>query len=242
MYFARSSFWNSVPIARVTSSPFQASVTFCRGWIGGHRLERRAPDEVVVELHERPVAEVVRREVVVGDVVGVVAPAERAGALVALRGQPLAVRLHVVAGEDRRQRARDPARLERVRRVDARADVDEAELGAGLEDRGLDLGAVVPRAEDLAARDARHAVVQRAHLAAGDRDPVHVEEPDLGQRPAVELLEHLERVRALDLVAVDLAVVRVDGRALVALAGRVVAAGLAVVLHPVVRRRAGRRG
>jgi hypothetical protein len=30
MYFALSSFWNMVPIALVTSSPFQASVTFVR--------------------------------------------------------------------------------------------------------------------------------------------------------------------------------------------------------------------
>ena len=91
MYFAGSPFSKSVPIARATSSPFHASVTFRRSRLA-HRLERLAADEVVVELDERAVAEIVRRQVVVADVVGGEAAAERAGGLVAVRRQPLAVR------------------------------------------------------------------------------------------------------------------------------------------------------
>jgi len=108
----------------------------------------------VVELHERPVTEIPRSEVVVRDVVRVEAAAERAGALVPVRGEPLAVGLQVVAGEDRGQRAGDPARLEGVRRVDARSDLREAELLAGLDDCGLDLVAFGPGAEELEPGDA----------------------------------------------------------------------------------------
>ena len=52
MYFAASPFSKSVPIARATSSPFQASVTFRRVWRISHPFERVAADEVMVELHE----------------------------------------------------------------------------------------------------------------------------------------------------------------------------------------------
>jgi hypothetical protein len=79
-------------------------------------------------------------------------------------------------------------------------------------------------------------VVQGAHPVSGDRDLAHVEELDLGQWAAGHLLQDLHGVRPLHLEAVQLPLAgRVDGRALVALEGHVVAAGLAVVLHPVVR-------
>ena len=204
----------------------------------GHPLERLAPGEVVVVLDEPSVPELPWRQVVVGDVVRVVAAAERARSLVALRRQPLAVGLHRVAGEDGGQRARDPARLERVRRIDTRADLLEPELLAGLDQRGAHVLALGDRAEQLEPRDAGHAVMQRAHLVAADRDPPHVEELDLGQRAAVRFLEHLHRGRALHLEAVELAPFLVDGGALVAMERHVVVAGLGVVLHPVVRRRA----
>ena len=81
--------------------------------------------------------------------------------------------------------------------------------------------------------------MQRAHLAARDRDLAHVEELDLGQRAAVRLLEDLERGRALDLEPVELAPAgRVDRGSLVPRQRDVVAAGLGVVLHPVVGGRA----
>ena len=117
------------------SSPFQAKVTFLRcGWLG-RLLERLAADEVVVELHERAVAELVRRDVVVLDVVGDEAAADGAGGLVAVRRQPLAILLHLLAGVDRRQRRGNPARFERVGGIGARTDRHDAELFAGLEDR-----------------------------------------------------------------------------------------------------------
>ena len=78
-------------------------------------------------------------------------------------------------------------------------------------------------------------MVQGAHLPARDREPAHVEELDLGQRPAVRRRQYVEGSRALHLVAVELAPPRrVHGGALVALDRHVVAAGLGVVLHPVV--------
>ena len=58
-----------------------------------------------------------------------------------------------------------------------------------------------------------------------------------GSGPPLIFSSSLERGGALHLVAVEPAVVRVHGRALVALDRGVVVAGLAVVLHPVVRRR-----
>ncbi len=52
------------------SSPFHSNVTFLRCGFPGDLLERLAPDEVVVELDERTVAELVGRRVVVLDLVG----------------------------------------------------------------------------------------------------------------------------------------------------------------------------
>src|SRR5690606_13852832 len=95
--------------------------------------------------------------------------------------------------------------LERVRRVGARADLMEPEVLPCLDDRGADLFALLVRAPDLETGGAGHAVAQRAHRAARDLDRAHVEEPDLLDRAAVELLDHLPCVRALDLEAVALA-------------------------------------
>ena len=55
MYFAGSHLSKSVPIARATSSPFQASVTFFRRGSSAIASSVLLPHEVVVELHERPV-------------------------------------------------------------------------------------------------------------------------------------------------------------------------------------------
>ncbi len=202
-----------------------------------HRLERIASDEVVVELHERPVPEVVRRPVVVGDVVGVVAPAERARPFVALGGEPFAIGLQLVAGEDGRQRARDPAGLEGVGGVDAGNDLLEPEVRSRGDDRSPHVLALLPRPPELEAGHTRHAVMQRAHLVSAERQLAHVEELDLRQRAAVGLLQDIQRGRALDLEPVELAAAaRIDGRALVARELDVVVAGLGMELHPVVRR------
>src|SRR5690606_37055577 len=99
----------------------------------GHLLERLAADEVVVELHERAVADLVRRDVVVLDVVRGEAAGETARRLVARGRQPLAVGLHALVRVDGRQRRGNPARLERVRGISARADLTHAELAAGLD-------------------------------------------------------------------------------------------------------------
>ena len=99
-----------------TSSAFQASVTFLRCASAIDLLERLAADEVVVELHERPVAELPRVQVVVLDVVRHEAAGERAGGLVAVGGRATRGTSQLLAGVDRRQRGRDPAGLQRVGR------------------------------------------------------------------------------------------------------------------------------
>ena len=118
---------------------------------------------------------------------------------------------------------------------DPGADLAEPVLPAGLHERGLHVRPVLPRAEELHPGRAGHPVVQGAHLPTRDREPPHVEELDLGQRPSVRGRQYVEGSRALHLVAVELPPPRrVHGRPLVALHRHVVAAGLRVVLHPVV--------
>src|SRR2546421_729187 len=64
-------------------------------------LQRLPPDEVVVELDERPVAQRVGREVIVLDIPGHEAAADRGGAFVSVSGKPLAVLLHPLPGVHR---------------------------------------------------------------------------------------------------------------------------------------------
>src|SRR5207244_12448355 len=97
-------------------------------------LQRLASDEVVIEPDEWPVAEGVRGEIVILDVGGLEAAADRCRALVSARRQPLAVLLHPLAREHRWQRRGNPAGLERVARVGARADLHQTEVASRLED------------------------------------------------------------------------------------------------------------
>ncbi len=69
-------------------------------WVCRHLLEGSSADKVVIELHEWAIAQVVRRQVVVGDVLGVEASAERRHRFVARSLQPLAVALHRIARVD----------------------------------------------------------------------------------------------------------------------------------------------
>src|SRR4026209_2475050 len=110
MYFAGSSRPKSESIAAAAAAPAPPTgpLPGAPPRADGHPRERPPAAEVWVELHEAPVAEIVRGDVVVGDVVGVEGAAERAGRLVAVRRKPLAVRLRRVAGEAGRQRARGP--------------------------------------------------------------------------------------------------------------------------------------
>src|SRR5215471_18934915 len=84
-------------------------------------------------------------------------------------------------------------------------------------------------------------MAQRTHLLLADLDRAHEEELDLGHRAAVELLDDLPRVRALDLKAirdpVDRLALRIAGRAIVLLDLDLVLAGLGVELDPVRGRR-----
>jgi hypothetical protein len=85
-------------------------------------------------------------------------------------------------------------------------------------------------------------VTKRAHLAAADVHDVHVEELDVGNRTAVQLLDQFRRVGALDLEAVVLAddglAFGASRRAVVLRGLDVEPASLGVELNPVRRRRA----
>ena len=52
----------------------------------GDLLQRLSADEVVIELHERPIAQLVRRQVVVFDVIRIEATGQTAGPFIAVRG------------------------------------------------------------------------------------------------------------------------------------------------------------
>src|SRR5271166_2221836 len=154
----------------------------------------------IEDYYVTPVPRLVGRHVVVLDVAGDEAAAERAGeALVALRGQPFPVGLHLVARVNGGQRRGDPAGLERVRRIGAGADRLDAELFAGLHDRIADLEVLLVGTPDLKPGLAGHAMAQRVDATASDVDVVRVEELNVGERAAVQLLDHLLGVRSLDL-------------------------------------------
>ena len=209
----------------------------------GHLLERLAADELVVELDERSVAQVVRRQVVVADVVRVEAAAERCHGLVALAVQPLAVRLHVRPGIDRGQGRRDPARIRdswsgRCARPTRR--MPNAWPASTMASRTASPSSQRPKISQPGCPTMpwRSACT----VVAGDGDDAHVEELDVRGRLAEDLLHDLQRVRALHLISEEPARALVDGGALVAFGLRFVLAAFDVVLHPVERRRAVRPG
>ena len=196
----------------------------------------------MVELHERAVADVVRRNVVVLDVLRQVAATQRAGSLIARGWQPLAEGLHLLARVHCRQRRGNPARFQRVGGIGARTDLMQAVVLAHFEDGVLHFIAFAVGAPNLEARCAGHAVAQCAYLPAGDVDVAHVEELDVRHRAAIQFFDDGLRVRALNLVAVVLAYHRLAhgarGRTVVFDDLDVEAAGLGVEHDPVGRRRA----
>src|ERR1700757_2648996 len=66
-------------------------------------LKGFSSDKIMVELDEGPVAEFVRRQIVVFDVIGIETAANGTCALVTPRGQPLPVSLHLFACIDGRK-------------------------------------------------------------------------------------------------------------------------------------------
>src|SRR5690606_5057361 len=89
----------------------------------------------------------------------------------------------------------------------------QAELFTGLEDLVADVVLLFVGTPDLEARRAGHAVAQRAHGLVADLHLAHVEELELVERGAVELLDHVPGLRALDLEAPRNAVHRLAHRA-----------------------------
>src|SRR5207237_10120682 len=92
--------------------------------------------EVAIEADERAVAQLPRVEVVVFDVVGHEAAADRAGGLVAVGAEPLAISLELLARVDARKGRGNRARFQGVRGVGGAPAGDDAALAAGLERRG----------------------------------------------------------------------------------------------------------
>ena len=173
------------------SSAFHSSVTFLR-WVGRiDFLQRIGADEIMVELHERAIAQFARVEVVILDAVANEGTADGTGCFVAVGTQPFAVIGQLVAGVDRRQRAWDPAGFQRVRRIGARTDGDQAEFLARFEDLLADIFLLVIGAPDFEARRSGHAVAQGADRLVADLHCRHVEELQLVERCAVQLLDHV---------------------------------------------------
>ena len=113
----------------------------------------------------------------------------------------------------------------------------EAELHARFEQRLQHLGALGPRAPEFEPGLACHAVAKHAGRLAGDRDLAHVEELDLRRGLAGDLLDDLERVRTLQLVAVQRGVALTCEGVVVTDELDIPIAGLDVVLDPVRKRR-----
>ena len=205
--------------------------------LGDHLLQRRAADEVVIEPDDATVVELVRREVVVLDVLRVEAAAERRGRLVGALGQPLSIRLHLLARVDRRQRARQPPGFERVRMVGAATDLNHAVLLPGLEQRRMNDVVVGPGPPHLQAGLPGHAVAQRPNLLACNLQARHVEEAQLRRLLARRLADDVHGAGTLDLVAVQDRIALAIERVVVAPDAHVVAARRRVIVQPVDRRR-----
>jgi hypothetical protein len=95
-------------------------------------------------------------------------------------------------------------------------------------------------APDFEARRAGHAVPQRLDAPRADLDPIHVEELDVGNRAAVDLIENLVGIRPLDLKPVMRAIDRLTVRT--AVGARIVSQADFVLpdrlleFHPIGRR------
>src|SRR5207302_10273995 len=107
--------------------------------LGLQPLERFASMEVAIEADERAVAQLPRVEVVVFDMLSHEVAADRAGGLLAVGAEPLAISLELLARVDPRKGRGNPARFQGVRGVGTARAGDHAELPAGLENGGADL-------------------------------------------------------------------------------------------------------
>src|SRR5690606_9275323 len=105
-------------------------------------------------------------------------------------------------------------------RIRARSDRDDADILARFHHRLTDLVALLVRPPNFETGRTGHSVSERAHLAPFDVDEIEVEELDFGQRTAVQLVQHLCRLRTLNLIPVvpteDRLAVGVRRRAIVA--------------------------
>src|SRR5262249_41083115 len=85
--------------------------------IEGDLFEGLASDKFVIEFDERPVAEIVWRQIIVSDIARVEAASERRHGFVAFAAQPLSVAPQLLIDIDSRKRRRNPPGFETGGRV-----------------------------------------------------------------------------------------------------------------------------
>ncbi len=157
----------------------------------------------MIELDVARPAELDRAAIIIGDA----GAFEAAGHVERLREarhrrqEFLAIAGHVrlehrrkIIDDDRRE-----AGLEMVHARDAGAHPADAEIAAGLEHRGIDLGRLPLRPLQLETDLARHALPQRAQPAAGNLDHLRMHELDVAHVASGRLLDRAESGRAGDL-------------------------------------------
>src|SRR5262249_6809138 len=161
-------------------------------------------DEIVVELDDGTVAEIVRREVILRDVAGVKAAAERRSGLITITRQPLPVWLQRFARINGRHRRRNPPGFQRVARIGTGPDLPQSEFFSGLQNCFQNLFALCPRTEQFPSWLSDHTVTESAHVYTGNGNMFHVEKFDIGRRLTQELNHDLRRIGALKLISVPL--------------------------------------
>src|SRR5438552_12632464 len=132
----------------------------------------------MVELNDMSVAELVRRQIVIFDVIGGEAASKRRFGFIALSRQPLAVSLHFVARINRRHRRWNPAGFKSVGGICPSTNLSKTEFLSGFDDCRSNNFAIAPRPEQFEAGLSRHSVTQRADLPACDGKQASIEKTD----------------------------------------------------------------
>src|SRR5262245_27720430 len=187
----------------------------------------------MVEFDEGPIAKVVRRQVVIRDVIGVETASEGCHSFVARRAQPLTVSLQLFTGINRWNRRRNPTRFEARRWVSSRADLSNPVLLSSFHNSVAHFLAVFPWAPQFPPGLPDHSMAQRPDITAGNLEHIHIKKPNVGRRLSGRLFHNLDGIRSLHLISKDLPPALIHSRPLVPLAFGFVLAGLQVVLHPI---------
>src|SRR5215470_6042533 len=191
----------------------------------------------MIEFHKGTITEVVGRQVIVGDTVGVETPSKRSHRFIAGAREPLTIRLHLFAGVNRRQWRWDPARLQAARGIGSGAYLANTVFPAGFDDCVLNLIRVFPWAEQFPARLPHHSVTQGTNVTSRDFEDIHIEELDVRRSFSGGLLHRFDGIGTLDLESENFSPTLIDRRPFVSFRLGIVAAGFQVVLNPAGSRR-----